>query len=153
MYQPNNVGFQTGAQTPMNGNYGYYPNEQPLYLDRRQPNNFQPSYQPVQQPMPYNQPQQPPVQGHWVASPAEITPREVPMDGSVAFFPTKDYSKIYAKAWDQNGTIKTVEYVPIAEEPATSPDIPALDKLQQKLESIEKMVRNLNSQLGGSDNE
>lgn len=35
--------------------------------------------------------------GRQVANADEITPQEVPMDGSVSLFPQQDYSAIYAK--------------------------------------------------------
>ena len=39
----------------------------------------------------------------------EITPQEVPMDGSVSLFPQQDYSAIYAKTWTKDEAITTVE--------------------------------------------
>ena len=41
-----------------------------------------------------------------------INANEVPMDGSMAFFPKQDMSEIYVKGWNADGTIKTVVYKP-----------------------------------------
>lgn len=51
------------------------------------------------------------IYGRVVNDPNEITPNEIPMDGSVSLFPTSDYSKIYAKAWNGNGLITTKTFV------------------------------------------
>ena len=37
------------------------------------------------------------------------------MDGSISIFPLTDYSKIYAKQWMPDGTIRTLEFVPKVE--------------------------------------
>ena len=41
-----------------------------------------------------------------------INANEVPMDGSMAFFPKQDLSEIYVKGWNADGTIKTIVYKP-----------------------------------------
>ena len=56
-------------------------------------NNFQRSIRPSTIP------------GRLVNNLDEITPQEVPMDGSVSLFPQNDYSAIYAKTWTKDGTI------------------------------------------------
>lgn len=50
--------------------------------------------------------------GKVVQNESQITPNDVPMDGTIALFPLQDYSKIIAKQWTQNGTISTVTYSP-----------------------------------------
>ena len=45
------------------------------------------------------------IPGRLVNNLDEITPQEVPMDGSVSLFPQNDYSAIYAKTWTKDGTI------------------------------------------------
>ena len=42
------------------------------------------------------------INGRVVQSADMITANDVPMDGSVAFFPTQDLSEIYAKSGDEN---------------------------------------------------
>lgn len=49
--------------------------------------------------------------GKFIKSPNDVVVSEVPQDGSVAFFPTTDFKKIYAKAWTSDGKIQTEEYV------------------------------------------
>ena len=41
-----------------------------------------------------------------------INANEVPMDGSMAFFPKQDMSEIYVKGWNADGTIRTIVYKP-----------------------------------------
>lgn len=48
--------------------------------------------------------------GRTVASMQEITPQEVPMDGTMALFPLADGSAVIGKRWDADGTIKTVSF-------------------------------------------
>lgn len=50
--------------------------------------------------------------GRMVNNENEITPNEVPMDGGMSLFPKSDYSCIFAKGWNSNGTIRTVKFVP-----------------------------------------
>jgi hypothetical protein len=52
------------------------------------------------------------INGRMVQSVENINANEVPMDGSMAFFPKQDMSEIYVKAWDANGLIKTIVYKP-----------------------------------------
>lgn len=73
----------------------------------------------------------------------DITPQEVPMDGSVSLFPQNDYSAIYAKTWTKDGTIATVKYVPEQPQAATpqkSPIEERLDKIDQRFDRLEKML-------------
>ena len=53
------------------------------------------------------------INGRVVQSTDMITANDVPMDGSVAFFPTQDLSEIYAKSWDANGKIVTRLFKPV----------------------------------------
>lgn len=50
--------------------------------------------------------------GHVVNNESEIKPNEVPMDGSIALFPLSDFTSIIAKQWSQDGTIKTLKFIP-----------------------------------------
>ncbi len=108
----------------------YYPNNQmptyqPMYGNQFQ--NFQPPYQQnMNQPQmqaPQQQFQQMPtgINGKVVPSVENITANDVPMDGSVAFFPRQDMAEIYAKSWNSDGTIKTVIYKPFMDNPSNPP--------------------------------
>lgn len=105
-------------QTPIMNN-SYVQSTNP-YMDRM---NFLQNYQQsLQQPvagmqMPLtNQqamPQQPAgINGRVVQAVENINANEVPMDGSMAFFPKQDMSEIYVKGWNADGTIKTIVYKP-----------------------------------------
>lgn len=94
-------------------NNNYMPMQNP-YADRL---NFLQNYQQsLQQPMQMNQqpiPQQTAgINGRVVQSVENINANEVPMDGSMAFFPKQDMSEIYVKGWNADGTIKTIVYKP-----------------------------------------
>ncbi len=65
------------------------------------------SYQRYQQPEPTQG-----ISGRVVQAVETINPNEVPMDGSVAFFPKQDMSEIYVKGWNADGTINTIVYKP-----------------------------------------
>ena len=73
----------------------------------------QPALQQYQQPS-YMQQAAQRINGRVVQSADMITANDVPMDGSVAFFPTQDLSEIYAKSWDANGKIVTRLFKPVS---------------------------------------
>lgn len=95
--------YQTAPM--MNNNYMPM---QPPYADRM---NFLQNYQQnlQQQPMPQ---QIAGINGRIVQAVENINANEVPMDGSMAFFPKQDMSEIYVKGWNANGTINTIVYKP-----------------------------------------
>ena len=53
------------------------------------------------------------INGRIVQSVENINANEVPMDGSVAFFPKQDLTEIYAKSWNADGTIRTLTFKPV----------------------------------------
>lgn len=63
--------------------------------------------------MPYPQNNQNGIRGRVITDISQVTPNEVPMDGTVSLFATSDYSCIYAKQWAADGTIKTMKYIPV----------------------------------------
>ena len=81
--------------------------------------NFLQSYQQSlqQQPMQMNQQPMPQqiagINGRIVQAVENINANEVPMDGSVAFFPKQDLTEIYAKSWNADGTIRTLTFKPV----------------------------------------
>ena len=108
-------------QTPIMNN-SYVQSKNP-YMDRM---NFLQNYQQsLQQPvagmqMPLTNQQamlqQPAgINGRIVQAVENINANEVPMDGSMAFFPKQDMSEIYVKGWNANGTINTIVYKPYKE--------------------------------------
>lgn len=87
------------------------------------------------------------IPGRLVNNLDEITPQEVPMDGSVSLFPQQDYSAIYAKTWTKDGTIATVKYIPEQPQNAEQQKSPLeerLDRIDQRFDRLEKMLSNRN---------
>lgn len=153
-------------QQPMQQVYPYYQQNMsagPAGNFNQNINPYQPNYRPStvnpqtnQQPIFYQQSQS--LRGRIVNSVEEITPNEVSMDGSVTLFPTRDFEKIYAKAWNADGTISTIEYTPKSRissstnnhaEQNTSLD---LSSIEERLDRIEEFLTS-NYVKGGSDNE
>lgn len=122
--------FNRGQQIPDNG-YNY---------DQFRPNVYQ---QNPQMPRAYfNRPPQPSVPGRVITSENEIAVNEVPMDGSVAIFPMQDMSCVIAKAWNSNGTIDTMKFVPeIRKENPENSDDPFKTEVMSRLGNIEKMLK------------
>lgn len=82
---------------------------------------------------------QPPMNGKVVASPEDIRPNDIPMDGSISFFPLKDGTAIYAKQWTGNGTIATAVYK--LDTPPPEPKQPTVEEqILTRLDSIEKLL-------------
>lgn len=79
---------------------------------------YQQAYNPMQNIQRFQQQQQPEqiqqgIFGKVVQSQDSIVANDVPMNGSVAFFPKSDLSEIYAKQWSADGTISTMVFKPI----------------------------------------
>ena len=95
-------------------NPGYQYNPGYPYGQTQQPYVPTPSYQPMntsaQNQQSQNRPQG--ILGRMISNPNEITPQEIPMDGSISMFPMQDGSAVYGKFWDSNGQIKTIRFVP-----------------------------------------
>lgn len=79
----------------MNQYPNYYNNYLPVY------GNYQPQIQNMVSNLP----------GKVVGSHEEIMANDVPMNGNIAYFPTRDMNTIYAKSWNANGQIVTATYV------------------------------------------
>lgn len=109
-------------------------NEAPFYNDTYRPMNGYDNYN--------RNNTAPLLSGRLVNSLDEITPQEVPMDGSVSLFPKNDYSAIYAKTWTKDGTIATVKYVPEANQAAPQKTAleARLDKIDQRFDKLERML-------------
>lgn len=97
-------------------NPNYYQN----YMQPQQQFYNQSAVQQYQQPS-YMQQAAQRINGRVVQSADMITANDVPMDGSVAFFPTQDLSEIYAKSWDANGKIVTRLFKPVSDSYPSNP--------------------------------
>lgn len=125
-------------------NNGYNPWNTPGYNYPQYPYGMNQQMNP-QMPSNVNTPRANTISGRVVSSPNEITPNEIPMDGSVSLFPTSDYSTIYAKAWNTNGQIETVKFIVAKPEEVTAEKSDdgtkaALDAINARLDKIEKAV-------------
>lgn len=100
---------------PQMNNYNQQYNPQQPYMERLA--GLQQFQQSLQAQQPQQQFQQMPmgISGRVVPNAEAIAANDVPMDGSVAFFPMQDMSQILAKSWNADGTIKTVIYKPFVE--------------------------------------
>lgn len=96
--------------------------------------------------------------GKTIQSPENVMANDVPMDGSVAFFPMNDLSAIYAKSWNPDGTIRTSVFKPVLEqdpknvstnalkgkieasEDVTAPFMNKLDEVYDKLLQLEQLM-------------
>lgn len=87
------------------------------------------------------------IPGRVVRTEGEITPNEVPMDGSVSLFPAADYSCITAKSWQPDGTIATVRYVPeaVPEEDPLAPIVARLEAIEKRLDAPKRTARRKDS--------
>lgn len=94
---------------------------------------------------------QQPVQlcGRVVANISEVTPNDIPMNGTVGLFPQSDYSCIFAKQWNQDGSISTIKFVPEAQTPTAPNEMPSdisqviLDKLDTLNEDVSRLTKQL----------
>lgn len=99
----------------------------PQYQSYQQAYNPMQNIQRFQQPQQFEQMQQG-IFGKVVQSQDSIVANDVPMNGSVAFFPKSDLSEIYAKQWSADGTISTMVFKPIQND--------NLSKLSQDTEKL-----------------
>lgn len=83
----------------------------------------------------------------------EITPYEIPMDGSMVLFPLVDKSQIVGKIWQADGTIQTIHFVkesPIEEDVSeTNDEIPQWidDKMQDLQDQINNLKKDMEKKL------
>lgn len=88
-----------------------------------------PYYQPQYQPQYQTQYQAPGMSGRLVNDFSEITIKDIPTDGSWAYFAKTDGSEIQARRWAENGSVIQNTYTRHTE--------PQIDPMQERLASIE----------------
>lgn len=103
----------------------------------------QPQYQqPVYQPQPTG------IQGKTVDSLEVVKAMDIPLDGSISYFPLVDGSAIVTKQLQQDGTSKTVIFKPVD---ATEPQMKYVtpDELKERLATLDysKEVQELKEEL------
>lgn len=120
--------FQQAPQYSYYGQPQYpitYPTQMPQQVPQQNP---QPQMQFTQN-----------LDGRIVNSASEITPNEVPMNGSVSYFPLKDGKSIIGKRWNSDGTIDTVEFALVEHqkgEQTFDDHVPLIDEKLDEILSI-----------------
>lgn len=122
----NNVYNPQGFYPQQYGNYAPY---QQMQQQRFQPQEQYPAIQ-NQQAIGLN--------GRIVQVVENINANEVPMDGSMAFFPKQDLSEIYVKGWNADGTIKTIVYKPQIDNKSVQAVNTSLDTEKLKIDLSEQ---------------
>lgn len=141
-----------------NSYYGYTPNQYgktPYYM--QQPMNM-PQYQP--QTTDYMQPYQKPtgLQGKSVDNIEVVKATDIPLDGSVSYFPLVDGSAIITKQLNQDGTSRMIVYkpTPIENKEVKEQEIYITEKqldeklsklnnseLEEEIKAIKKQIKDL----------
>lgn len=140
----------------------YYPNYNQYYQPQMrvgQPMQPIQPIQPMQQQQIVQQPMAQPIQaiglqGKSVESIDVVKAMDIPLDGSVSYFPLTDGSAIVSKQLQQDGTSKTIIYKPIIEkeEEVKYVTFEDLDKkikeidfseIEEELEDIKKQLKNM----------
>lgn len=124
---------------------------QPMFNPQMQPYGGMqdPQYQrPQPSPMAWGQgmqryPSMATLPGRQISSIDEIMPNDVPMDGSVSFFPVRDGSCVYAKFWNRHGTIDTIKFVPEMNVVATTEGVTEEGPYQEILRRLDKIDKSL----------
>ena len=138
----------------------YYPNYNQFYQPQMQrmaqPIPQQPIGQQIQQPM--VQPIQPiqPIQniglqGKSVDSIDVVKAMDIPLDGSVSYFPLTDGTAIVSKQLQMDGTSKTIVYEPVKEEnkeePKSNINEELMNKIKQDNSSLKEGMDSIKDQI------
>ena len=136
--------MQLNSPQYMNSVYnpqGFYPQQYGNYAPYQQiqQQRFQPQeqYQAMQNQQAIPQ-QTIGLNGRIVQVVENINANEVPMDGSMAFFPKQDLSEIYVKGWNADGTIKTIVYKPQIDNKSVQAVNTSLDTEKLKIDLSEQ---------------
>lgn len=92
--------------------------------------------------------------GKIVQNESQITPNDVPMDGTIAIFPLQDFSRIIAKQWTPNGLIQTLEYLPANtkdDNPTVTLD-DVMSHMDERFDQIEDLFTKPNQAMKKGDN-
>lgn len=124
----------------------YYPNYNQYYGQNQMQQPTQ-RYQPIQQPITppiENYIQQNPIinkpiglLGKSVDSVDVVKAMDIPLDGSISYFPLTDGSAIVTKQLQADGTSKTIIYKPVEEEKKEAPNYITNEQLEKTLKKID----------------
>lgn len=76
------------------------------------------------------------LQGKSVDSIEVVKATDIPLDGSVSYFPIADGSAIVTKQLQMDGTSKTIIYKPTEQEPIETPKFITEEQLENKMKQI-----------------
>ena len=119
----------------MYNNYGYnpyYPQQRYQGVDT---NNQQPMMTTFQQPMQLTKPSS--LLGKSVDNIDVVKATDIPLDGSISYFPLTDGSAIVSKQLQMDGTSKMVVYKPIKEDSDDSKKFVTFEEMQSELAKID----------------
>lgn len=134
--------------------FTYNPYYQPQ-MNRYQPieyQQYQPSY--PQNPQSYQQSYQQVLQGKAVESVDVVKALDIPLDGSISYFPTTDGTAIVTKQLQKDGTSRTVVYKPtVTHENALQSNLESNETnyIKEELKSIKTQIQAIANSLKGVD--
>ena len=132
--QLNNPQYMNSVYNPQ----GFYPQQYGNYAPYQQIQ--QQRFQPQEQYQAMQNQQAIGLNGRIVQVVENINANEVPMDGSMAFFPKQDLSEIYVKGWNADGTIKTIVYKPQIDNKSVQAVNTSLDTEKLKIDLSEQVT-------------
>ena len=119
----------------MYNNYGYnpyYPQQRYQGVDT---NNQQPMMTTFQQPMQLTKPSS--LLGKSVDNIDVVKATDIPLDGSISYFPLTDGSAIVSKQLQMDGTSKMVVYKPVKEDSDDSKKFVTFEEMQNELAKVD----------------
>ena len=119
----------------MYNNYGYnpyYPQQRYQGVDT---NNQQPMITTYQQPIQLTKPSS--LLGKSVDNIDVVKATDIPLDGSISYFPLTDGSAIVSKQLQMDGTSKMVVYKPVKEDSDDSKKFVTFEEMQNELAKID----------------
>lgn len=124
----------------MYNNYSYNPYYQQRY--NMQPQMMQPQQMPIEQPTQqnFNNMQRNILNGKSVESIDVVKAMDIPLDGSVSYFPIADGSAIVTKQLQMDGTSKTVVYKPLEEQKQETVKFATYDDVKKLFDNIDLSV-------------
>lgn len=128
----------------MYGNNNYYPmnnnkniNGQVNYNPYQQQQPYQPIYQAMPIQTPITQHVNNGLQGKSVDSIDVVKAMDIPLDGSISYFPLVDGTAIVSKQIQLDGTSKTTIYRPTTDEQVEQPKYVTLDDVKQEIRNLD----------------
>ena len=119
----------------MYNNYGYNPYYQPQRFQNVEQLNQQPMMTTYQPPIQLTKPTT--LLGKAVESIDVVKATDIPLDGSISYFPLTDGSAIVSKQLQNDGTSKIVVYKPTKEDKKEAIQFATLDDLQEAIGEID----------------